>query len=467
MSVGIHTSNGFVKVAGVGMGANPMAGATENKDGAAGLVPAPAIADRDKVLTGSGLWKEVNLDAAVESANAYTDEEIGKLVIPTKVSELENDNNYIVNETDPTVPAWAKEANKPTYTFEEVGADKKGSAATALADAKTYTDEEIGKIEIPTSLSELTDDATHRTVTDDEKNVWSQKSDFSGKYEDLEGAPSIPSKVSELINDSGFLTSFTEEDPTVPAWAKEATKPSYTYDEVGAEKAGTASGVVGTHNTNTSAHNDIRTLIADITTRLNALANSTDTELDQMAELVTYIKENRNLIEGVTTNKVNVSDIVNNLTTNVTNKPLSAAQGVAIKALIDALQTEVNGKANASHGTHVTYGTSTPKANGTASAGSSANVSREDHVHPLQTSVTGSSGSCTGNSATATKATQDESGNNIKASYASTMSLSGSTLTLKSKSGATLSTITLPASSGSSVSNTEPTNPTQGQVWIA
>ena len=30
------------------------------------------------------------------------------------------------------------------------------------------------------------------------------------------------------------LQSFTETDPTVPAWAKAATKPSYTYDEVGA-----------------------------------------------------------------------------------------------------------------------------------------------------------------------------------------------------------------------------------------
>ena len=57
----------------------------------------------------------------------------------------------------------------------------------------------------------------------------------------------------------------------------------------------------------------------------------------------------------------------------------------------------------------------------------------------------GSSGSCAGNSATATKATkatQDESGNNIKASYASSLAVSGKTVTLKSKSGATLSTIT-------------------------
>ena len=32
-----------------------------------------------------------------------------------------------------------------------------------------------------------------------------------------------------------------------------------------------------------------------------------------------------------------MSDIIDNLTTNVTNKPLSAAQGVALKALIDAI----------------------------------------------------------------------------------------------------------------------------------
>ena len=132
MSVGIHTSNGFVKVAGVGLGATPMAGATENKDGAAGLVPAPAIADRDKYLTGSGIWEEVNLEPAVESAKAYTDEKIGKLEIPTKVSELENDNNYIIEETDPTVPAWAKEANKPTYTASEVGADAEGTATNVV-----------------------------------------------------------------------------------------------------------------------------------------------------------------------------------------------------------------------------------------------------------------------------------------------------------------------------------------------
>lgn len=45
------------------------------------------------------------------------------------------------------------------------------------------------------------------------------------------------------------------------------------------------------------------------------------------------------------------------------------------------------GAAAASHGTHVTYATATPKANGTAAIGSVNRVAREDHVHPLQASA--------------------------------------------------------------------------------
>ena len=46
---------------------------------------------------------------------------------------------------------------------------------------------------------------------------------------------------------SGYITSYTETDPTVPSWAKQSTKPSYTASEVGAvatSAVGAASGVV-------------------------------------------------------------------------------------------------------------------------------------------------------------------------------------------------------------------------------
>lgn len=59
------------------------------------------------------------------------------------------------------------------------------------------------------------------------------------------------------------------------------------------------------------------------------------------------------------------------------------------------MDKKLSDKANASHGTHVTWATSAPKANGTASAGSTARVAREDHIHPLQTTVSGNAGSAT------------------------------------------------------------------------
>jgi hypothetical protein len=50
------------------------------------------------------------------------------------------------------------------------------------------------------------------------------------------------------------------------------------------------------------------------------------------------------------------------------------------------------GAAAASHGTHVTYATIAAKAPGTASIGTSSKVAREDHVHPVQTTISGNSG---------------------------------------------------------------------------
>lgn len=134
----------------------------------------------------------------------------------------------------------------------------------------------------------------------------------------------VPTKTSELTNDSGFITNAVAN--LLNYYTKTET---YTRTEVGTQ--------ISTHNTSTSAHADIRSLITGLTTRLNALADSDDTTLDQMSELVAYAKANKTLIESITTSKVSVSDIVNDLVTNVTTKPLSAAQGVALKALIDAI----------------------------------------------------------------------------------------------------------------------------------
>lgn len=127
---------------------------------------------------------------------------------------------------------------------------------------------------------------------------------------------------------------------------------------VDAEAKGTASSTVSTHNTSTSAHNDIRLLISDLNKKVTNFLDVDETTTDQLSEILALIEANADDIDKITSGKINVSDIVNNLTTNVSNKPLSASQGVVLKGLIDTLQIEVNGKSDASH-THEYAGSST------------------------------------------------------------------------------------------------------------
>ena len=68
--------------------------------------------------------------------------------------------------------------------------------------------------------------------------VYPIKIDKNGHISAYGSAVSIPTKVSDLTNDSGFITGYTETDPTVPSWAKASSKPTYTASEVGAAASG-------------------------------------------------------------------------------------------------------------------------------------------------------------------------------------------------------------------------------------
>lgn len=137
----------------------------------------------------------------------------------------------------------------------------------------------------------------------------------------------------------------TEDIPTTPedigALPNTYIPPDQTAEQVGADPAGTAAAAVSGHNTNTDAHNDIRLELQSINARLTAFFDSDDQTLDELSEIVAYITNNKTLIENITTAKVSVTDIINNLTTNVSNKPLSAAQGVVLKGLIDTLSNSL------------------------------------------------------------------------------------------------------------------------------
>lgn len=111
-----------------------------------------------------------------------------------------------------------------------------------------------------------------------------------------------------------------------------------TPEDIGAEPSGT----VTSHNVSDTAHSDIRVLIANLASQVATFLDVDDATMDQASEFVAYMKANRSLIESVTTSKVSASDIIDNLETNLANKPLSSAQGVKLKGLYDSLKSVVD-----------------------------------------------------------------------------------------------------------------------------
>ena len=110
--------------------------------------------------------------------------------IPTNVSAFTNDAGYITGytETDPNVPAWAKEANKPAYDYAEIANTPAYQVLTISHDTIFLTNG--GFVKLPTAEG------------------------FSGSWNDLTDKPSIPTvptNVSAFTNDAGYLTSFTEQ----------------------------------------------------------------------------------------------------------------------------------------------------------------------------------------------------------------------------------------------------------------
>lgn len=89
------------------------------------------------------------------------------------------------------------------------------------ADIFDYVDKAVEDVTITTDA----------TPTQGSKNPVQSGGVYSALQDVKEG---IPTKVSDLTNDSGFISGYTETDPTVPEWAKAPSKPTYTATEVGA-----------------------------------------------------------------------------------------------------------------------------------------------------------------------------------------------------------------------------------------
>ena len=92
----------------------------------------------------------------IENASDMTDED--SLIVvqdnTTKKASFKFLTDYSIDATFKKLPEWVKGTEKPTYTADEVGADSKGSAQSALSNANKYTDDSLKIYATTTSMNE-------------------------------------------------------------------------------------------------------------------------------------------------------------------------------------------------------------------------------------------------------------------------------------------------------------------------
>ena len=136
--------------------------------------------------------------------------------VPTKLSEMQDDVEHRT-VTDVEKQTWA---NKSDFdgNYESLTGKPEFADWVLQAEKPTYTASEVGALpdttKIPQNLSDLQEDATHRTVTDTEKQTWNSKSDFSGSYNDLNDKPIIPTVPTTLPNPQALTITYGDQTHT-------------------------------------------------------------------------------------------------------------------------------------------------------------------------------------------------------------------------------------------------------------
>lgn len=297
------------------------------------------------------------------------------------------------------------DTNKPVSTAQQAAIDG------ALAEAKTYVDGKIDAVMgegASTTLDTIGEISAaieaHQDVTDALNAAIGNKANVSDLTSHT-GNKSNPHGVTKAQLSLGNV-----ENKSSATIRSEITKSNvttalgytpYTQAEVDGlldDKVDKVSGkVLSTNDYTTTEKTKLSGIDEGAQVNQNAFSNvkvgSTTVVADTTTDTLEISAGSGISVAGDATNdKVTITNSgVRSISTGGTNGTISvntngSSAEVAVKGLGSAAYTASTAYAAASHGTHVTWSTTSPKMNGTAAVGSETKVARGDHVHPTDTS---------------------------------------------------------------------------------
>ena len=229
-------------------------------------------------------WAETNT-----ASKAYIQ---NKPAIPTAVSQLTNDVNYItVNEVPTSISHYTNDANYITINDvpAQVNADWNATSGPAQI---------LNKPAIPTAVSQLTNDVNYITVNEVPTSISHYTNDAN--YITINDVPAqVQSDWAETNTASKAYIQNKPAIPAVPAWAMEPDKPVYNYTEI-----------QGAPTSNSVFINDEHYItINDVPAQVNADWNATSgpAQILNKPTIPTAVSQLTNDVNYITVNEVPTS----------------------------------------------------------------------------------------------------------------------------------------------------------------
>ena len=145
----------------------------------------------------------IGLKADKTELHSHTNKSVIDSITSAKVTEWDNKSNFSGNYNDltnkPNIPSLAGYATEQ-FVKEEV---EKAQLSGGEVDLSGYA--------LKTELHNHSNKSILDGITSTKISQWDSKSNFSGSYNDLTNKPTIPTKTSQLSNDSNYITSIPNE----------------------------------------------------------------------------------------------------------------------------------------------------------------------------------------------------------------------------------------------------------------